>query len=104
MPPAARRAAIGPGEGSPNGPLLCATVASQDAAVPPVLPLAAISSRGGTIQMRSAISLAGGLAVSAAGVFVVVGSAQDVAGVLLIAAGVVVAILGLRTARPTRAA
>lgn len=54
--------------------------------------------------MRSAISLAGGLAVSAAGVFVVVASAQDVAGVLLIAAGVVVAILGLRTAGPTRAA
>jgi hypothetical protein len=54
--------------------------------------------------MRSAISLAGGMAVSAAGVFVVLGSAQEIAGVLLIAAGVVVAVLGLRSTGPTRAA
>jgi hypothetical protein len=54
--------------------------------------------------MRSAISLAGGMAVSAAGVLVVVNSTQEIAGVLLIAAGVVVAILGLRTTGPTRAA
>jgi len=44
--------------------------------------------------MRSIFSLLGGIAISLAGLLVVVGSSADLAGVLLIAAGVVVALLG----------
>ena len=50
--------------------------------------------------MRSVLSLLGGMAVSAAGILVVLSSAADLAGVLLIAAGVIVAILGPRHASP----
>lgn len=46
--------------------------------------------------MRSVLSLLGGMAVSAAGILVVLASAADLAGVLLIAAGVIVAVLGPR--------
>lgn len=46
--------------------------------------------------MRSVLSLLGGIAVSAAGLLVVVGSAYDLAGALLIAAGVIVSMIGMR--------
>jgi hypothetical protein len=44
------------------------------------------------------------MAVSVAGIFVVLDSTQEIAGVLLIAAGVVVAFLGLRSGDPKGAA
>jgi hypothetical protein len=46
--------------------------------------------------MRSVLSLLGGMAVSAAGLLIVLGSTFDLAGALLIAAGVLVAGIGLR--------
>jgi len=50
--------------------------------------------------MRSVLSLLGGMAVSAAGILIVLSSTADLAGVLLIAAGVIVAILGPRSTDP----
>jgi hypothetical protein len=50
--------------------------------------------------MRPVLSLLVGIAVSIVGLMVVVWSAYDIAGVLLIAAGVIVALLGVRTTRP----
>lgn len=49
--------------------------------------------------MRSVLSLLVGLAISIVGLIVVVGSDFDIGGVLLIAAGVIVALLGVKTAR-----
>ena len=49
--------------------------------------------------MRPVLSLLVGIAVSIVGLMVVVWSAYDIAGVLLIAAGVIVALLGVRTTR-----
>ncbi|HEX5395697.1 MAG TPA: hypothetical protein VFX74_01275 [Candidatus Limnocylindria bacterium] len=49
--------------------------------------------------MRPVLALLVGIAVSVVGLIVVVWSSYDIAGVLLIAAGVLVALLGVRTVR-----
>ncbi len=49
--------------------------------------------------MRPVLSLLVGLAISIVGLVVVLASELDIPGVLLIAAGVVVALLGIRTKR-----
>jgi hypothetical protein len=49
--------------------------------------------------MRPVLSLLLGLAISIAGLVVVLASDLDIPGVLLSAAGVVVALLGIRTTR-----
>ncbi len=53
--------------------------------------------------MRPVLSLLIGLAISLLGLVVVLASALDIPGVLLIAAGVVVALLGVRTSRSSSA-
>ncbi len=52
--------------------------------------------------MRPVLSLLVGFAISVVGLIVVLGSALDMVGVLLIAAGVVVALLGVRTSPESR--
>jgi hypothetical protein len=49
--------------------------------------------------MRPVLSLLIGIAISVLGLWVVVATELDIPGVLLIAAGVVVALLGVRTGR-----
>jgi hypothetical protein len=55
------------------------------------------------VPMRPVLSLLIGLAISLLGLVVVLASALDIPGVLLIAAGVVVALLGVRTSRSSSA-
>lgn len=97
---AAPGAAIGPGEGSPIGPL-------HSGRRPPAAWGASRRCRHRRLpheeeSVRTALALFGGMAISAAGVAVVVGSTYDGAGVLLIVAGVLVAGLGMRLLGPTR--